>query len=75
MEARANEEFHDLLDELAERGFHGELSLYFQAGVAEESKVTERLSKSSARERARRRREARSGKAVAVVRPAKGAPR
>jgi len=64
MEARKNEELHDLMDELAEKKYFGEVTVYFQGGSAEAIKMMDRLSKSEMRERMRNRK---AGKARAIT--------
>jgi len=44
---KPNVEYHEWLDDLAERKFYGDVTLHFQAGVIGDSMVTER---STARE-------------------------
>ena len=50
METQANEEYHSLLDDLAERKFFGEVTLYFQGGNIESNRLCERSSKNEVRE-------------------------
>jgi hypothetical protein len=50
MEARNNEEFHDLIDELTERKFFGEVTFYFQGGNIESSRKSERNTKNEVKE-------------------------
>lgn len=47
----SNEEYHDLIDDLAGRGFYGEITLYFQGGNIESSRVSERNTKTEIRNR------------------------
>jgi hypothetical protein len=71
MEARANEEYHDLLDYLAEQKYFGDVTLYFQGGKIERNRLNEVNTKSEIKERmqARKRR-----KAIPVpLHPGKGA--
>ncbi|MDR2535187.1 MAG: hypothetical protein LBD29_04035 [Treponema sp.] len=49
--ARANEEYHDLLDDLAERRFFGEVTFFFQGGNIESNRMSERNTKSEVREK------------------------
>jgi len=65
--AAANKEYHELLDDLAGRGFFGELVLYFQRGNVESSRLIERNTKKEVRDKmqARKRPEA-----AATSRPA-----
>jgi len=49
MEIRHNEEYHYYIDELAERGFYGELTLFFQKGNVESSRINEKNTKSEVR--------------------------
>jgi hypothetical protein len=52
MDARTtNQEYHDLLEDLAERRFFGEVTFYFQGGNIESSRLSERNTKSEIRER------------------------
>ena len=41
-----NQEYHDFLDALEERKMSGEITLYFQGGCIESSRISERFSKS-----------------------------
>jgi hypothetical protein len=50
METRRNEEFHELIDELTERKFFGEVTLYFQGGNIESSRKSERNTKNEVKE-------------------------
>jgi hypothetical protein len=52
MEARLkNEEYHELIDDLTERQFFGEVTLYFQGGNIESNRTSERNSKTEIREK------------------------
>ena len=64
-----NQEYHELLDDLTERRFFGEVTLYFQGGNIESNRTTERRTKSEVKEimAAKKRRRA------AMPRPAGGA--
>jgi hypothetical protein len=46
-----NQEYHELLDDLACRRFYGEATFYFQCGNIESSRLSERNTKSEIRER------------------------
>lgn len=48
---RHNEAYHDLIDELAERKFFGEITLYFQGGNIESNRLSERNTKNEVRDR------------------------
>lgn len=50
MEARGNEEYHELIDDLTERKFFGEVTFYFQGGNIESSRKSERNTKSEVKE-------------------------
>jgi hypothetical protein len=47
----ANQEYHELLDDLADRRFFGEATFYFQGGNIEANRLSERNTKSEIRER------------------------
>ena len=50
MEAQAtNQEYHDLIDDLTERKFYGEVTLYFQGGNIESNRTSERNTKTEIR--------------------------
>jgi hypothetical protein len=52
MDAQAtNQECHDLLDDLTDRRFYGEVTFYFQGGNIEASRLSERNTKSEIHER------------------------
>ena len=68
MEARVNEEYHDLIDDLAERKFFGEVTLYFQGGNIESNRLSERNTKTEVRDRMRTKKR----KKTVVVRTAGG---
>jgi hypothetical protein len=51
MEARGNEEYHDLMDDLTERKFYGEVTFYFQGGNIESSRMSEHNTKKEIREK------------------------
>jgi hypothetical protein len=53
-----NEEYHDLIDDLTDRRFFGEVTLYFQGGNIESSRKSERNTKTEIRDQmqAKRRR-------------------
>ena len=53
MEARLNEEYHDLLDDLTERKYFGEVTFYFQNGNIESNRLSERNTKTEIKERMR----------------------
>jgi hypothetical protein len=55
----ANHEYHELLDDLAERKFYGEVTFYFQGGNIESSRLSERNTKNEIREWAAKKRRAR----------------
>jgi hypothetical protein len=55
----ANQEYHELLEDLAVRGFYGEVTFYFQGGNIESSRISERSTKKEVREWARRKRRSR----------------
>jgi hypothetical protein len=48
-----NQEYHDLLEDLTDRRFYGEVTFYFQGGNIEASRLSERNTKSEIRERMR----------------------
>ena len=70
MGARRNDEYHDFIDDLATRGFYGEVTFFFQGGVIESSRTTERNTKHEVREKTQARRRKRA--LVPVSRPAAG---
>jgi len=39
---RQNTEYHELIDDLSERKFYGDVTLHFQAGIIDHSLTTER---------------------------------
>jgi hypothetical protein len=45
-----NEEFKDLIDDLTDRKFFGEVTFYFQGGIIESSRKSERNSKTEIKE-------------------------
>jgi hypothetical protein len=45
-----NREYHELLDYLADRRFYGEVTFYFQNGIIESNRLSERNTKSEIRE-------------------------
>jgi hypothetical protein len=47
----ANQEYHELLDDLTDRRFYGEVTFYFQGGNIESNRLSERNTKSEIRER------------------------
>jgi hypothetical protein len=52
MEMReTNEEYHDLIDDLTDRKFYGEITLYFQGGNIESNRMSERNTKTEIREK------------------------
>jgi len=52
MEARLNnEEYHELIDDLTERRFFGEVTLYFQGGNIESNRMSERNTKTEIRDK------------------------
>jgi hypothetical protein len=52
METRAtNQEYHDLIDDLTERKFYGEVTLYFQGGNIESNRMSERNTKAEIRDK------------------------
>jgi hypothetical protein len=52
MEAQAtNQEYHDLIDDLTERKFYGEVTLYFQGGNIESNRMSERNTKTEIRDK------------------------
>ena len=52
MDAQAtNQEYHDLIDDLTDRRFFGEVTFYFQGGNIEANRLSERSTKSEIRER------------------------
>ena len=51
MEGTINQEYYSLLKDLAERKFYGEVTLYFQSGNIESSRISERNTKSEIRAR------------------------
>ena len=51
MEARHNEEYHFFIDELADRGFYGSVTLFFQGGIVERNQVVETNTKTEVREK------------------------
>jgi hypothetical protein len=63
-----NEEYHDLIDDLTERKFYGEVVLYFQGGNIESNRKIERNTKTEIREKMLSRKHRR----VIVPRPAGG---
>ena len=67
MEPRINDEYHELLDDLAERGFFGEITFYFQGGNIESNRLSERNTKGEVQ---RMMREKRRRKRVVITRPA-----
>jgi hypothetical protein len=46
-----NQEYHELLDDLTDRRFYGEVTFYFQDGNIESNRLSERNTKSEIRER------------------------
>jgi hypothetical protein len=46
-----NYEYHELIEELTEKKFFGEITFYFQGGNIESSRISERNTKSEIRER------------------------
>ena len=56
MEFRGNEEYHDLIDELTERKFFGEITFYFQGGNIESNRKSERNTKNEVKEMMKNRR-------------------
>jgi hypothetical protein len=46
-----NQEYHELLEDLADRRFYGEITFYFQGGNIESNRLSERNTKSEIRER------------------------
>jgi hypothetical protein len=65
---KTNEEHHEFIDNLAERKFFGEITLYFQSGNIEGCRVSEHHTKTEMREKimgAKHRR-------VVVSRPGRG---
>ena len=57
MTEKPHEEYHEMFDELVERKFYGELTIYFQDGKPEKSKVVEYITKTQAIERMKARRQ------------------
>jgi hypothetical protein len=51
METRENEEYHELIDDLFERRFFGEVTLYFQGGNIESNRMSERNTKTEIRDK------------------------
>jgi hypothetical protein len=57
VEARAtknltvNQEYHDLIDDLTERKFYGEITLYFQGGNIESNRMSEHNTKTEIRDK------------------------
>jgi hypothetical protein len=45
-----NEEYHDLIDDLTDRRFFGEITFYFQGGCIESSRKSERNTKTEIRD-------------------------
>ena len=50
MRTQTNEEYHDLIDDLTERKFFGEVTFYFQSGNIESSRKSERNTKTEVKE-------------------------
>ena len=46
-----NQEYHELLEDLTERRFFGEVTFYFQGGNIESNRISERNTKNEIRER------------------------
>ena len=65
-----NQEYHDLLDDLAERRFFGEVTFFFQGGNIESDRQTERNTKSEIRKRMLEKKSRNPDKKVLAVRPA-----
>ncbi len=63
MRIRLNEEYHDLIDDLADRKFFGEVTFYFQGGNIESSRKSERNTKNEIKELMR----ARKGRRILVT--------
>jgi hypothetical protein len=66
METRINDEYHDLIDDLTDRKFFGEVTLYFQGGNIESNRISQRDTKSEIRDRMQTRRHR---KVITVSRP------
>jgi hypothetical protein len=46
-----NDEYHDLINDLTERKFYGEVTFYFQGGNIESNRLSERNTKSEIRDK------------------------
>jgi hypothetical protein len=46
-----NDEYHDMIDDLTERKFYGEITFYFQGGNIESNRLSERNTKSEIRDK------------------------
>ena len=73
MELNINQEYHDMLDILSERGFFGELTLYFQNGNIESSRKSERNSKNEVKELVEKAKMEKQGKQKILVKRPVGA--
>jgi len=76
MEIRHNEEYHYFIDELAERRFYGNITLYFQNGNIQDSCLVEKNTKNEVREMMGKRKDPKEQKSrrtmKAVYRPKNG---
>ena len=73
MEARHNEEYHYYIDALAERGFYGSVTLFFQGGNIEHSQSSEKNSKKDMRKKMEEWKERKPRRVLTVVnRPKNG---
>ena len=73
MEARHNKEYHFFIDNLAERGFYGEVTLFFQKGNIESSRLNEKNTKSEIRKKMEEWKERKPRRVLTVVnRPKNG---
>ena len=70
METRPNEEYHELISELADQKFVGKVTLHFQFGNIEASEIYERNTKDEIKKRAAKKGQ-KTGKAI-IAKPKQG---